>query len=124
MLVSETTRNSIAHGMLALTEHRDQWQKLREQPALMPSAVREIVRHASPVLHMRRTATCDATIGDQPIRSGDKVVLWYVSGNPVMTPPSNRLTASISRDRARYTSASAPVNTPVSVTDWRKCKSG
>lgn len=78
---NETTRNSIAHGMVAFTEHRDQWEKLRSDRSLMPAAVREIVRYASPVLHMRRTATCDTQIAGVPVARGDKVVMWYMSGN-------------------------------------------
>jgi len=78
---NETTRNSISHGMIAFTQAREQWHKLRRQSNLMSSAVREIVRFASPILHMRRTATCDTRIGDQAIKHGDKVVMWYVSGN-------------------------------------------
>ena len=78
---NETTRNAISGGMLALDEHRAQKNLLIENPDLMPSAVSEIVRWVSPVVYMRRTATCDTTIGDKHIRDGDKVVLWYGSGN-------------------------------------------
>lgn len=78
---NETTRNSIAHGMVAFTENREQWRRLRDDRALMPSAVREIVRYASPVFHMRRTAMRDTVINGQALKRGDKVVLWYMSGN-------------------------------------------
>jgi cytochrome P450 len=78
---NETTRQAIAHGMLALMEHRDQWQRLRENPGLMPTAVEEILRWATPVLHFRRTATRDVELRGQAIREGDKVVTWYVSAN-------------------------------------------
>lgn len=80
---NETTRNAIAHGLLALTDHPDQarrWQCDFER--LAPGAVEEIVRWASPVLHMRRTVVADETrIGDLELSAGDKVVLWYYSAN-------------------------------------------
>jgi linalool 8-monooxygenase len=78
---NETTRNSLSHAMVAFAAHPEQWDWLREDPDRLRTAVREMVRHASPVMHMRRTATADTRIGDQPVATGDKVVLWYVSGN-------------------------------------------
>jgi len=78
---NETTRQSIAGGTLALSEHPEQRQKLLDDPSLIPTAVNEIVRWVSPVLHMRRTATEDTEIGGQKIAKGDKVVMWYVSAN-------------------------------------------
>jgi linalool 8-monooxygenase len=78
---NETTRNSISHAMIAFTEARDQWAQLRADPGLAAAAAREIVRWASPVLHMRRTALVDTAIGGQAIRKGDKVVMWYCAGN-------------------------------------------
>jgi cytochrome P450 len=79
---NETTRNAISHGMKALCDHPDQrarWQADFER--LAPTAVEEIVRWATPVIHFRRTATRDTEIGGQPIEQGDKVVLFYSSGN-------------------------------------------
>jgi cytochrome P450 len=78
---NETTRQAIAHGMLALMEHRDQWARLRQEERLMPTAVEEILRWATPVLHFRRTATRDVELRGRRIRAGDKVVTWYVSAN-------------------------------------------
>lgn len=78
---NETTRQAIAHGLQAFVEHPDQIQRLQANPDLMPTAVEEILRWASPVLHFRRTATCDAELRGQTIRRGDKVVVWFVSGN-------------------------------------------
>ncbi|RJF88818.1 cytochrome P450 [Oleomonas cavernae] len=78
---NETTRNSISHSVLAFAQAPDQWQALRQSPELARTAVREMVRHASPVMHMRRTATADTSLRGVPIRKGDKVVLWYVSAN-------------------------------------------
>jgi cytochrome P450 len=79
---NETTRQAIAHGMLALVEHPDEWRRLRDEPELVWKAgADEILRWSSPVLHFRRTATRDVELGGQTIRAGDKVVVWYVSAN-------------------------------------------
>ena len=78
---NETTRNSISGGLLALSEHPEERQKLLDDPSLIPAAVQEIVRWVSPVLHMRRTATEDTEIRGQKIAKGDKVVMWYASAN-------------------------------------------
>lgn len=78
---NETTRNSISHTAIALAQDPEQWKLLRENPGLLGTAPREMVRHASPVLHMRRTATADTSLGGKSIRKGDRVVLWYPSGN-------------------------------------------
>ncbi|PKB14403.1 linalool 8-monooxygenase [Novosphingobium kunmingense] len=78
---NETTRNSLNHTMIALSRNPEQWQALRVDPALMTGAVKEMVRHASPVIHMRRTATRDTQLGGKTIRKGDKVVMFYPSGN-------------------------------------------
>ena len=78
---NETTRNLISHGMLALIEHPEQRAKLVADPSLQPSAVEEMLRWASPVMHFRRTATHDVEVGGQPIAEGDKVVIWYASAN-------------------------------------------
>jgi len=78
---SDTTRHSITGGLLALNRHPEQYEKLRANPALIESMVPEIIRWQSPVAHMRRTALADAELGGKKIRKGDKVVMWYVSGN-------------------------------------------
>lgn len=78
---NETTRNAIAAGFLALAEYPEAKRRLIADLALLPLAAAEIVRWVSPVLHMRRTAIADAVIGDQPVRRGDKVILWYCSAN-------------------------------------------
>jgi cholest-4-en-3-one 26-monooxygenase len=78
---NETTRNAISGGMLALSENRDQWQRLLDDAALLPTATEEILRYVSPVITMRRTATCDTKIAGQPIRENDKVVMFYPSAN-------------------------------------------
>ncbi len=78
---NDTTRNTMSGGLLALHRHPDQWAKLRDNPALLPGLVQETIRWQTPVIHMRRTARQDAELGGQRIRAGDKVVMWYVSGN-------------------------------------------
>ncbi|MDG1231407.1 MAG: cytochrome P450 [Pseudomonadales bacterium] len=78
---NDTTRNSISGGVLALNKYPDQYQKLRENPDLIPNMVAEIVRWQTPVIHMRRTALADIELGGKKIKEGDKVVMWYLSGN-------------------------------------------
>ncbi|MEO8694520.1 MAG: cytochrome P450 [Acidimicrobiales bacterium] len=78
---NETTRNAISGGLVAFLEHRDQWDLLREHPELIDTAVEEILRYTSPVNYFRRTATVDCELGGQSIRAGEKVTLWYPSGN-------------------------------------------
>jgi cytochrome P450 len=78
---NETTRQSIAHGMKALIDHPEAMQRLRDQPELMPTAVEEMLRWSSPVIHFRRTATSDVELHGTRIGAGDKVVLWLISGN-------------------------------------------
>jgi cytochrome P450 len=78
---NDTTRNSMTGGVMALNEHPAQYQKLRDDPSLIPSMVSEIIRYVTPVIHMRRTALKDAELGGKQIKKGDKVVIWYVSGN-------------------------------------------
>jgi linalool 8-monooxygenase len=78
---NETTRNSFSHSVVAFANNPDQWDVIREQPQILAAAVKEMVRYASPVMHMRRTATADTVLADQAISKGDKVVMWYISGN-------------------------------------------
>ncbi|MCJ7437558.1 MAG: cytochrome P450 [Acidimicrobiia bacterium] len=78
---NETTRNLISHGMLALLEHPDERAKLLADPTLLPSAVDEMLRFASPVMYMRRTARADTKVRGQEIKAGDKVALWYIAAN-------------------------------------------
>ena len=79
---NETTRNAVSHGMKALCDYPDERRKwVADFDALSSTAIEEIVRWASPVIHMRRTCTRDTTLGGQDMKEGDKVVLWYNSGN-------------------------------------------
>ncbi|WBH15811.1 cytochrome P450 [Sphingomonas radiodurans] len=78
---NETTRNSLSHSMVRLAEQPEAWAQICADPGVLFNGVKEMVRHASPVLHMRRTATADTELGGKRIAKGDKVVLWYASGN-------------------------------------------
>jgi cytochrome P450 len=78
---NDTTRNSMTGGLMALNEYPGEYQKLRDDPTLIPGMVSEIIRYVTPVIHMRRTAKEDSEIGGKTIKKGDKVVMWYVSGN-------------------------------------------
>jgi cytochrome P450 len=78
---NETTRIAMAHAVLAFCEYPDQWERLRADPGLLESATDEVMRWSCPTHFMRRTAAADTELGGAAIRAGDKVVLWYVSGN-------------------------------------------
>jgi cholest-4-en-3-one 26-monooxygenase len=78
---NETTRNAISGGLLALMQHRGQWERLLSDRALLDTAVEEIVRWVTPVIHFRRTATAHTRIGGVEIRAGQKIVMWYPSAN-------------------------------------------
>lgn len=78
---NDTTRNSMTGSVLFMNQNPSELRKLRETPRLMSSAVSEIIRYQTPIAHMRRTAVVDIVIGNKQIRRGDKVVMWYISGN-------------------------------------------
>ena len=78
---NDTTRNSISGGLWALHNNPDQYRKLRQNPGVIPGMVSEIIRYQTPVAHMRRTALADANLGGKSIKAGEKVIMWYVSGN-------------------------------------------
>ncbi len=78
---NETTRHTITHSVLALLQHPRQPARLRDDPSLVPGAVEEFLRWASPVHHFRRTAVRDVELGGKRIKEGDKVVMWFASGN-------------------------------------------
>jgi cytochrome P450 len=98
---NDTTRNSISGGLLALNQHPDEYQKLRDDPSLITSMVPEIIRYQTPLAHMRRTAVADHEIGGHTIRKGDKVVMWYVSGNRDETAIEDPNAFIIDRERPR-----------------------
>ena len=78
---NDTTRNSMTGGVYAMHKWPEQWAKLKADPSLIPSAVSEIIRWQTPLAHMRRTALQDYELGGKTIRKGDKVLMWYASGN-------------------------------------------
>ncbi|MFB6452948.1 cytochrome P450 [Bradyrhizobium tunisiense] len=78
---NDTTRNSMSGSVLFMNQNPSELRKLRENPMLVPSAVSEVIRYQTPIAHMRRTAVVDIVIGNKHIRRGDKVVMWYISGN-------------------------------------------
>jgi cytochrome P450 len=99
---NDTTRNTISGSILALNQNPDQYQKLRDDPGLIPSMVSETIRWQTPLAYMRRTAKEDFTLRDKTIKAGEKVLMWYVSGNrdeEVIEEP-NRY--NIERERPRH----------------------
>jgi cytochrome P450 len=78
---NETTRQAISNTMLGLMAQRDQLKALQDDPSLITSGLEELLRWASPVYHFRRTATCEVELGGRTIAEGDKVVMWFASGN-------------------------------------------
>ena len=98
---NDTTRNSISGGLLALNQNPGEYDKLRADPGLIVSMVPEIIRWQTPLAHMRRTATEDFEIGGKTIRKGDKVVMWYVSGNRDEAAISEPERFIIDRERPR-----------------------
>lgn len=78
---NETTRHAMVGGLLAFAASPDQWERLREHPPLMPTAVQEILRYTSPVLHVMRTALRDTRIGEHDVVEGDRVAVWLPAAN-------------------------------------------
>ncbi|HIG41958.1 MAG: cytochrome P450 [bacterium] len=78
---NDTTRNSISGGVIALNQNPGEYEKLRADASLIPSLVSEVIRYQTPLMHMRRCATEDTILSGQHIKKGDKVVMWYISGN-------------------------------------------
>jgi cytochrome P450 len=78
---NDTTRNTMTGSVLALNENPDQYHKLRENPDLIDTMVPEVIRWQTPLAHMRRTALEDTELGGKTIKKGERVVMWYVSGN-------------------------------------------
>jgi cytochrome P450 len=98
---NDTTRNTISGSILALNQNPDQYQKLRENPDLIPSMVSETIRWQTPLAHMRRTAVEDIEFQGKKIKAGDKVVMWYVSGNRDDEVIENPNAYIIDRERPR-----------------------
>jgi cytochrome P450 len=98
---NDTTRNSITGGLIALNQNPDQLAKVRANPALFDSMIPEMIRWQTPVAHMRRTAKEDFQIGGKTIKAGEKVVMWYVSGNRDETVIENPEAFIVDRERPR-----------------------
>jgi cytochrome P450 len=99
---NDTTRNTISGSVYALNKHPAEYAKLRANPALIPSMVSETIRWQTPLAHMARTATQDVEIGGRTIKAGDRVAMWYVSGNrdgEVVEHPDSYI---IDRERPRH----------------------
>ncbi len=99
---NDTTRNSMSGGVLFLNQFPGEWDKLRADPSLVTNMIPEIIRFQSPVAHMRRTALQDVEIGGKLIRKGERVVMWYVSGNRDETVIDRPDDFIIDRPRSRH----------------------
>jgi cytochrome P450 len=99
---NDTTRNTISGSVLALNQNPDQYAKLRADPSLIPSMVSETIRWQTPLAHMRRLATRDVEFQGKTIRQGDKVVMWYVSGNRDESVIPDADAYIIDRERPRH----------------------
>lgn len=99
---NDTTRNSITGGVLALNQNPAEYAKLKINPSLIPSMVSEIIRWQTPLMHMRRIATRDIELGGKMIRKGEKVVMWYLSGNHDETAIERPDEFIIDRTNPRY----------------------
>jgi cytochrome P450 len=99
---NDTTRNSMSGGVLALHENPEEFAKLKANPAMIPNMVSEIIRWQTPLGHMRRIATEDVELGGKTIKKGDKVVMWYISGNRDDSVIDNPDAFIIDRARARH----------------------
>lgn len=98
---NDTTRSSMTGSVLAVNQHPDEYAKLCANPTLITSMIPEVIRWQTPLSHMRRTALEDTTLGGKQIKKGDKVVMWYASGNRDDTAIDNPTAFIIDRARPR-----------------------
>lgn len=98
---NDTTRNSISAGVVELNRNPEEFAKLKADPSLIPNMVSEIIRYQTPLAHMRRTALEDVELNGQQIKAGDKVVMWYISGNRDEEAIDQPDTFLIDREQAR-----------------------
>jgi cytochrome P450 len=98
---NDTTRNTMTGSVLVLNQNPDQYQKLREHPELIPSMVSETIRWQTPLAHMRRTVMRDTELGGKQLKKGDKVIMWYASGNRDEEVIENPNAYIIDRERPR-----------------------
>ncbi len=99
---NDTTRNSMSGGVWFMHENPDQFEKLKCDPDLIPNAVSEIIRYQTPLSYMRRTALEDVEIGGKLIKKGDKLAMWYASGNRDESEIENPDAFIIDRPNARH----------------------
>ena len=98
---NDTTRNTISGSVYALNKNPDQYAKLRADPALILPMVSETIRWQTPLAHMSRVATRDVEVGGKTIKKGDRVVMWYISGNRDESVIANPDAFIIDRERPR-----------------------
>jgi cytochrome P450 len=98
---NDTTRNSMSGFVEAINLYPDQLERLRADRSLIPNATQEIIRWQSPVTHMRRTCMADTELGGQMIRKGEKVIMWYISGNRDEAVFADAERFDVGRDNAR-----------------------
>ena len=99
---NDTTRNSISGGVLALNQNPDEYDKLRNNPELIPNMVAEIIRWQTPLPYMRRTANQDVELRGKKIRKGEQLLMWYISGNRDEEVIDNPSAFIIDRPNARH----------------------
>ncbi len=99
---NDTTRNSMSGGVLALHSNPAEFAKLKANPSLIPGMVSEVIRWQTPLAHMRRKATEDVELGGKTIRKGERVVMWYISGNRDADAIDNPDDFIIDRDNPRF----------------------
>ena len=98
---NDTTRNSISGGVLGLSKTGGSFDQLLSDPSLVPGFVPEVIRWQTPLAHMRRIATEDIELQGQPIKAGDKVVMWYISGNRDESVIHDPETLTVGRNQPR-----------------------
>ena len=98
---NDTTRNSITGGVVALNQYPAEYNKLRANPGIIPNMVAEIIRWQTPLAYMRRTALTDSAVGGTMIRKGEKLAMWYISGNRDESVFENAQALKIDRANAR-----------------------
>jgi cytochrome P450 len=98
---NDTTRNSITGGVLALNQYPDEYEKLRGDLSLIPNMVSEIIRWQTPLAYMRRSVNFDTVLNGQHIKKGEKIVMWYASGNQDETVIEDPERLIIDRSNAR-----------------------
>jgi cytochrome P450 len=99
---NDTTRNTISGSVYALNKYPDQYDKLRANPGLITNMVSETIRYQTPLAHMSRVATRDIEVGGKTIRKGERVVMWYISGNRDEAVIENPMAYDIERERPRH----------------------